>query len=122
MVAGGPGGVPARCHPQVHHGSCSSSRGKGGREGTIEARRQEMEGGGYGGGGVPPVIGWSREGGGGSHDKRQPNNEVIICNSKSETKLCYDLAFNTRACPESSLPPPAGVFGLKDHSECVQGR
>lgn len=35
--AGGPGGVPAHCHPQVHHGSCSSSLGKR-EEGAIEAR------------------------------------------------------------------------------------
>lgn len=42
MVAGGPGGVPARCHPQVHHGSCSSPHGEREKEGTIEARRQEI--------------------------------------------------------------------------------
>lgn len=58
-----------------------------------------------GGGRVPPVIGWSGEGGGGSHDQRQPNNEVIICNSKSETKLRYGLAFNTRE-------EPSAAFGL----------
>lgn len=49
MVAGGPGGVPARCHPQVHHGSCSSSRG--GREGGNN--RGEVSGdGGKGGEGL----------------------------------------------------------------------
>lgn len=73
MVAGGLGCVPAHCHPQVHHGSCSSSHGEQEKEGTIEARRREIRGRG-----VPPVIGLSREGGGGSHDQWWLNNEVIL--------------------------------------------